>query len=163
MSYVDTSVIVAALDQLDPRHQQARALLEKDEYKVISELVIAELASVLSRRHEVLSIITKELGLSPKEAVVAALIYVLKRFGLRYKSIEGYARFPSIGRMHRAVLTATTLAPILGLRTLDLLHVAYAKTLKEDGEPLSRIITADRGFEKARDNLAKLGLELVVI
>ena len=64
MSYVDTSVIVAALDQLDPRHQQARALLEKDEYK----LVIAELASVLPRRREIVSGIAKELGLSPGEA-----------------------------------------------------------------------------------------------
>ncbi len=114
MSYVDTSVIVAALDQLDPSRQQARALLEKGEYKVVSEPVIAELASVLSRRHGIVSDMAKELGLSPGEAIIALLIYVLRRFSLRYKSIEEYARFPSIGRMHRAVLTAATLAPVLG-------------------------------------------------
>ncbi len=64
MSYIDTSVIVAALDPLDPRQNSARETLEKEEYKIVSELVIAELASVLSRREELVSSIADQLGLS---------------------------------------------------------------------------------------------------
>jgi predicted nucleic acid-binding protein len=45
MSYVDTSIIVAALDKLDPRQRLAREVLEMEGDKRISELVLAELAS----------------------------------------------------------------------------------------------------------------------
>jgi predicted nucleic acid-binding protein len=54
MSYVDTSIIVAALDYLDPRRELALEILEKKEDKKISELVLVELASILSRRRNVL-------------------------------------------------------------------------------------------------------------
>jgi predicted nucleic acid-binding protein len=50
MSYVDTSIIVAALDYLDPRRELALEILEKKEDKKISELVLVELVSILSRR-----------------------------------------------------------------------------------------------------------------
>lgn len=45
MIYVDTSVIVAALDPMDPRRDEARKTLETHEDKVVSELVVTELAS----------------------------------------------------------------------------------------------------------------------
>ncbi len=48
--YVDTSVIVAALDLTDPGRKKARKTLEANGSKVVSELVIAELASVLLDR-----------------------------------------------------------------------------------------------------------------
>ncbi len=48
MIYVDTSTIVAALDSQDPRHNRAKELLEETENKIVSEIVLAELA-VLSR------------------------------------------------------------------------------------------------------------------
>jgi len=53
MSYVDTSAIVAALDLQDPRHRDVRNLLEEEKDKVVSELVLAELASMVVRREEV--------------------------------------------------------------------------------------------------------------
>ena len=45
MSYIDTSVIVAALDPSDPRWKHARSILEGEGERVVSELVIAELGS----------------------------------------------------------------------------------------------------------------------
>ena len=54
MSYVDTSIIVAALDKLDSRQRLALRVLEKGENKRVSELVLAELASILARRKSML-------------------------------------------------------------------------------------------------------------
>jgi predicted nucleic acid-binding protein len=62
--YVDTSAIVAALDPSDSRMRRARGLLEHAEDKVVSELVIVELASVLSRRRSLLASIAGRLGVS---------------------------------------------------------------------------------------------------
>jgi len=50
MSYIDTSVIVASLDPEDPRSNEAKKILENEKCKIISELVLVELASVISRR-----------------------------------------------------------------------------------------------------------------
>ena len=55
MIYVDTSVIVAALDPSDPRREEAKKTLELHDDKVVSELVVAELASVLTKQHKVLA------------------------------------------------------------------------------------------------------------
>ncbi|MEM3520711.1 MAG: PIN domain-containing protein, partial [Thermoproteota archaeon] len=50
MSYVDTSIIVAALDPEDPLQKSASMILKNEEDKIVSELVLLELTSVLSRR-----------------------------------------------------------------------------------------------------------------
>jgi predicted nucleic acid-binding protein len=75
LSYIDTSVIVAALDSSDPRWRRARKVLESYGEKVVSELVVAELASVLSRRADLLSDIADEVGLSVDETVIAVILY----------------------------------------------------------------------------------------
>jgi len=95
---------------------------------------------------------------------VAILLYLLKRFNLRYRSTQGYTRLPLVGRVHRPIATAIELSPLLALRTLDLLHAAYAKLIKEEGEPIQRLVTADRGFEKAREKLRETaGIDLHII
>ncbi len=73
MSYVDTSIIVAALDTKDPRWKMARRVLEREEYKVVSELAIAELVSVVSRREELLEDIASKLGLTRETALIARI------------------------------------------------------------------------------------------
>ncbi len=156
MSYVDTSLIVAALDPLDPRRGRAREVLDGERDKVVSELVLVELASVLSRRGDLVSSIASKLGLSREETVIAVILYLLKRFNLRYRSVEGRARLTPLGRLCRPVAIAMELSPALGLKTLDLLHVAYAKLMREEGEPMQKLITADEDFEKVREKLREI-------
>lgn len=164
MSYVDTSIIVASLDPLDPRSRKARRILEEEKGKVVSELVLAELASVVARREELVSSIAGKLGLSAEEAVVAILLYIIRRFNLRYRSVEGHARLPLLGRIYKPIATAIELSRVLRLKALDLLHVAYAKTLKDSGEQIQKLLTADRDFEKAREYLRReIGIDLYII
>ena len=99
MSYIDTSVIVAALDPSDRRRDQARMVLEGREGKFISELVLAELSSVFARRDE-LKKLTCELGIREDLALPAILIYLIKRFGLNYMKVNGLVRLPAIGGLY---------------------------------------------------------------
>lgn len=163
MSYVDTSVIIAALDTQDPRFKAARELLENEKYKVVSEITLSELASVIARRGDLVSGIASRLGLGVGEAVMAILAYIIKRFNLKYKSVRGRARVPLLGDAYRPMAVAVELSPKTKLRTLDLLHVAYAIVLKDEGEPIKRLVTVDRDFEKARDTLKNADIQLYVI
>jgi len=161
MSYVDTSAIVAALDLQDPRHREVRNLLEKEKDKVVSELVLAELASMVVRREEVISEIANKLGLSKEEAVITMLLYILKRFNLRYKSVEDHARLPHIGRIYKPIAVAIELSQQTKLKTLDLLHIAYIKLMKDEGEPIRKLVTVDSDFLKAREMLREeMGIDL---
>ncbi len=163
MSYVDTSVIIAALDTRDPRFRAARELLEKEKYKVVSEIVLSELASVVARREDLVSSIASTLRLGVEEAIMAILVYIIKRFRLKYKNIRGRTRIPLLGDAYKPIAIAVELSPRTKLRTLDLLHIAYAMLLKDEGEPIERLVTADKDFEKARDTLKSAGIELHII
>ncbi len=155
MSYVDTSVIVAALDPADPRRGRAREALEEEGYKVVSELVLAELASVLSRREGLVSDLARRLGLSAELTIVAVLIYLLRRFNLRYRAVEGRARALPFGKASAPTAAAVELSAALKLKTLDLLHAAYVKLLRDQGEPLFTLKTADADFKKAEERLKR--------
>jgi len=163
LSYVDTSAIVAALDPLDPRQRLVKELLEKEPYKVISELVIAELASVITRREELVDNIASTLGLRREEAFMAVLLYILKKFNLKYKSIRNSTRMPLIGNMYKPLAVAIELSHKLKLRTLDLLHTAYVKIMKDEGESIQKLITVDRDFEKARKVFREIGINLHIV
>jgi predicted nucleic acid-binding protein len=151
MSYVDTSIIVAALDKLDPRQKLAQEVLEKEENKKISELVLAELASILSRKESMLLEISRKIKVREELIVPAAILYIMKRFKLSYKSINGYKRISIVGNLYSPFATAVDISPKFRLKTLDLLHLAYAKTLIEQGEEINELITVDNDFERERE------------
>lgn len=50
MRYIDTSVIVSALDPLDQEHDLARRVIRVRGDKVVSELTLVEMTSVIRRR-----------------------------------------------------------------------------------------------------------------
>jgi len=164
LSYIDTSVIVAALDPLDPRQKQARSILEEEGEKVISELMLVELASIVTRREELVTSIANKLGLSKEEAIIAIILYLLKRFNLKYKKVHNGTRLPLLGEVYKPIAVAVQLSPKLKMRTLDLLHIAYVKLIKDKEEPIQKLVTADKDFEKARETLKKeLDINLHII
>ena len=164
MTYIDTSIIVAALDPQDPRQRQARKVLKTGRDNVVSELVIAELASVISRREELVKSMASKLGLPGELTLTALLIYILRRFKLNYRAVEGRATLPLLGKMTTPIATAVELVPKLRLRTLDLLHAAYVKTLRDSGEPIHTLLTADIEFEKSSKQLGEaVGVKLHIM
>ena len=163
MSYIDTSVIVAALDPSDRRRDQARRVLEGREDKFISELVLAELSSVLARREE-LKELASELGIREDLVLPAILIYLIKRFGLTYMKVNGLVRLPAIGELYSPMAFAVIWSTKLKLRTLDLFHLAYVKIMKDGGSPVRSILTADKEFQKAKEIMKKeIGVEVSLI
>lgn len=152
MTYVDTSVIVAALDPTDPRREEARKALEIRNGKVVSELVVAELASVLARQRKVLEGIRHKLGISEHVAFIAVILYVLKRFDLKYASVRGFSR-TLLGRLSKPLAYAVELAEKLRLKALDVLHLAYIKAMKEQGVWIRALLTSDADFKENEEDV----------
>jgi len=164
MPYIDTSIIIVALDPSDHRNREAIKILDEERNKIISELVIIELANVLSRRRELVSQLASKLGLSEELTIFAILLYIMKRFKLRYESIEKRIKSTILGKMYSPVAAAIELSKPLQLKTLDSLHIGYIKVLKDEGKSIDRLITADTDFEKAKEYLDKvIGIALSTI
>ena len=164
MSYIDTSIIVAALDPIDYRSRGALKILEEEKHKIISELTLLELASVLSRRRELVSDLADKLGLDIEITISAILLYLMKRFNLRHRGFESLMKIMPLGKVYNPLATAIELSPKLRLKTLDLLHIAYVKLLKDEGEPIHKLITADTDFEEAREYLEETaGVHLYIL
>jgi len=155
MSYVDTSIIVAALDKLDPRQRLAQEVLEMEGDKRVSELVLAELASTLSKREGVLLELSEKVKVRKELTIPAVLLYILRRFKLSYRRVNGYRRVFMIGNLYSPFATAIDISSKFKLKTLDLLHLAYLKTLKEQGEEIDEIITADYDFEREKEAIMR--------
>jgi len=155
MSYVDTSIIVAALDKLDSRQRLALRVLEKGENKRVSELVLAELASILARRKSMLQEISRKTKLREELIIPVAILYIMRRFRLSYRRVNGYKRIFIIGNLYSPLATAIDIAPEYKLKTLDLLHLAYIKTMIEQGEEIKELITLDDDFEREREAISQ--------
>ena len=151
MSYVDTSIIIAALDKLDSRQKLAQRFLEKGENKKVSELVLAELASILSRKESMLLEISRKIKVREELIIPVAILYIMRRFKLSYRKVNGYKRNFIIGNMYSPLVTAVDISFKFKIKTLDLLHLAYIKTLIEQGEEINELITIDDDFEKERE------------
>jgi len=151
MSYVDTSVIVAAFDKLNSRQRMAREVLEEGERKIVSELVLTELASILSKREDMLLELSRKLKVREELIVPVVILYILRRFKLSYRRVDGYRRIFMIGNLYSPFATAVDMSSKFKLKTLDLLHLAYVKTLMEQGEGINELITVDHNFERERE------------
>lgn len=155
MIYVDTSVIIAALDVKDPKREEAKKILEIHDDKAVSELVLIELASVLARQHKMLASIRNKLNLDEHVAFMAVILYIMKRFKLKYTIVGGFLRTP-LGSFYKPLGYGIELAEMLKLRTLDLLHLAYIKSMKEQGILISTILTADKEFKDNEEDIKKI-------
>ena len=163
MSYVDTSVIVLALDRLDPRCSLAKAALKRAGDKVVSELVLVELSAVLARKG-LTKLFAEKLGVNRRLIASTLILYLLRRFGLRVRAVEGLIRIPMLGDMSQPMAETLNLSERFRLRTLDLLHLAYVKLLREMGERIDILMTADEELKKmAKEIEEELGVTVQFI
>jgi predicted nucleic acid-binding protein len=146
--YVDTSVIVAAIDRGDRRNKEADKFLLREKEKIISPLVLAEVFSVVSRNSDrLMSGFDVEIDEEDLPAVIARLS--MKKYGLNV--IYSFDKeFTIFGEVPAEIKLAITLAPKLKLRTLDLLHLSNAWNLRLNGYDVDEFATFDSGIlEKA--------------
>jgi predicted nucleic acid-binding protein len=163
MIYVDTSAVVAALDPTDPRMDRAREALGSYKDKIVSELVIAELASVLARQRRMLAFIRDRLGVGDHLAFTAVILYILRRFGLKYIEVKEFTTTP-LGRFCEPIRYTVELAGKLRLKTLDLLHLAYIKAMEEQGVWIHTLLTAVTDFKNSEEDIRKaLGITVDLI
>jgi len=143
--YIDTSVIIAAVDKGDNRNKDAEKFLSREKEKLVSPLTLAEIFSVVSRSSEKLNVDVDEDDLP---AVITRLC--IKKFGLKVVSLFG-KELTIFGEMPAELKLAFILAPKLKLRTMDLLHVSYAWNLRLNGYNVEEFATFDGEIlEKAK-------------
>lgn len=145
MKYIDTSVIVSALDPADPSQRGSIKILTKPE-KVISELAITELTSVLLRNNNFTSLM-EELSGDRSSTSYAAITYIIERFDLLYFPTSQSTTETPIGSYNSIMALAIELSDRIPLRTLDLLHLSYAYTISKLASSKMEFFTRDREFE----------------
>jgi len=137
--YIDTNIIISFVDEADPNHEKAVKLLSASKGKgkrVVSRLVLLELASVYSR--------SKLRNLAHP---VALALYSIEQVQASILELD----------FNLVIEKALNYAEALRLRTLDLLHLTAAKMLGAN-----YFLTLDKGIA-ARSNEAKqlLGIEII--
>ena len=142
-AYVDTSIIVARYKPNDPLHEVSENLFKLSEATLyISPLTVVELHSVLSR----VRVDTSIEGLT----LHSLIHFIIKDCRLHVISIPLLAK-RSIASYEIAApveyYLAIRLSHQLKLRTLDLLHIAYASLLRRKGIA-NILITGDEDILK---------------
>jgi predicted nucleic acid-binding protein len=172
VTYLDTSVIIARYMPADPAFNKVERLFRAStEARYISEISVLELHCVFSRliRGGMLSApleISSFADLEIKEKVKVAVEHAIRTWRLTVATPERtYARYPlsrqTIETQHE-LFEAMRTAPALGLKTLDMLHLTYAKTIRETVPDLETFTTLD-GDIISRRNEIESELDITVV
>jgi len=171
-TYLDTSVIIARYMPADPGFSKVERLFRaSSEARYISEISVLELHCVFSRliRGGMLSAhlgVSSFADLEMKEKVRVAVEHAIRTWRLTVTTSERtYGRFPlsrqTIEIQHE-LFEAIRTAPTLGLKTLDMLHLIYAKTMRETVPDLETFTTLDRDIISRRNEIEN-ELEITVV
>jgi len=148
MEYVDTNVILAKYFPEDKLHQMAVGYLEQSAIrKLISPISLVELMAVLSRVDPALRAPDELLRETPRRRVRALLEFLIRDSHLKVASVPARAKLRAGGIPFSApieYLTCIRLAHALKLKTLDLLHIAYASNLRKWGYDIKTFVTLDQ-------------------
>jgi predicted nucleic acid-binding protein len=165
VTYLDTSVIIARYMPADPAFNKVERLFRAStEARYISEISVLELHCVFSRliRGGMLSAplgISSFADLEIKEKVKVAVEHAIRTWRLTVATPERtYARYPlsrqTIETQHE-LFEAMRTAPALGLKTLDMLHLIYAKTIRETVPDLETFTTLDGDIISRRNEIQR--------
>ena len=114
--------------------------------KVVSELVITELSSVLSRNKNYVTLVD-ELSGDRASSSYAVIPYILQKFDLLFLPMQQTQVEMPIGNCGNIMSFAVELSRDIPIRTLDLLHLSYAHAMLESTKADIELITRDREFE----------------
>lgn len=166
-SYVDTSVVAAYTIESHDNHERATAMIEsarKVGQPYISVFTIVELCSAVSRNISKWGLLPPlDERVSPRVKVRSNVEYALRKLDanilpdeaatekLEYGGVNAYRKFCETAR----------LAPLIRMKSSDLLHIAYALQLRQAGE-VDSILALDKSFKNNRDDIkSNTGLDIV--
>jgi len=148
MAYVDTNVILAKYFPDDALHGKAERFLDHGgDRKVVSPVSVVELAAVISRLDADIRAPKELLQESPRKRVRAIVEFLIRDCNLTVATVPARARIRFAGTTLPIPLEyqrSIRLAHGLKLRTLDLIHLAYADNLRKWGHEINTFVTGDR-------------------
>jgi len=152
--YVDTSVIVTAIDKGDIKNPSAEKFLLREREKIISPLVLVEIFSVVSRNYErLISKFDVRIDERDLPAVIARLSMRKYNLNLIYPFEKELTIF---GEVPAEIKLAFMLSHKLKLRTPDLLHLSIAWYLKLNGHSIDGFATFDSEILKKAEKVENL-------
>lgn len=147
MAYVDSNVILAKYFPEDRVHRRAVRFLEQSVMrKIISPISLVELTAILSRIDQGLRAPEELLNETRKRRVRALLEFLIKDSNLHVATVPAKAKLRVGGTLLAVPIEyyrCIRLAHALNLKTLDLLHVAYADDLRKWGYEIKSFVTFD--------------------
>ena len=163
MKYIDTSVIVSALDPLDQEHALARKAVHDRGDKVVSELTLVEMASVIRWRQY--SLDKKAIPDSPNIIdLYGRVLYILQEMDLRVLFPKESIIGSPFGNMTSPYFRALELSSDIPMRTLDLLHLGYASEIGSSLSISLDFLTRDNEFAKYSEKIREiLGIRVLVL
>lgn len=163
MIYLDTSVILSALDISDSGNAASLGHLERESVKVVTELTMVEFNSVFVRKHINIGE-NQNLLTNYRLRSYSALIYLLQRFKITYFAIHQEKEKSPLGDLGSVFKMAFEFASEIHMRTLDLLQLAYAFRVKEATNEKIEFLTRDFEFGKYSRQIEEItGLTINVI
>jgi hypothetical protein len=160
-----TSLIIARYMPTDPAFQKVeRVFRTSSDPRYISEISVLELHCVFSRlvrggtlaAHPGLSSFA---DLKMREKVRVAVGHAIRTWRLTVVTPERtYTRFPLSGHtieIQHELFEAIRTAPVLGLKTLDMLHLTHPRTMREAVPDLKTFTTLDGDMISRRDEIEK--------
>lgn len=163
MNYVDTSLVIAAMDtSTGPRSREATTLLASTREKVVSEVFLVELAASISRKPELISAVSVE-GTQPSTVLLAYVVYLMSKYEVKLLPPSAEQVATPFGKVNVESGSCLALASDVRLRSLDLLHVAHLISLKTRGFNIESLLTSDSDFSKAQRFLEEHEVKLIVL
>jgi predicted nucleic acid-binding protein len=160
IAYIDTNVIMAKYLPQDPYHKSSKTFLNSAKGEnVVSPLTVVELTAVIARHAEELQAPDEILPKDSRRRIRSVVEFFLRDSNLTTMSVHANARTKiakSILTVPLEYVTSLRLASALKLKTLDLMHLAYAENIRSSGRELDWFVTTDKDIVKKSDHIERL-------
>jgi len=165
MAYVDTNIVIAYYFREDPNHRKAAKVVEvlrkEGKEMIISPLTLTELYSILSRRSGTYALPPRIRAIADEKLKIYILVnHIIEDIRLRLIDDEPHVEQVNKTKLFHIYRRAIRYVTDLKLKTLDLLHIAYAILLASKGL-VNVFTTLDDEILAKRHLLEKLGLKLL--
>jgi len=134
MEYIDTNILISFIDKKDSKYNLANKLMKNYDNKIITELNLLEIKSVLSRSGVI------------EEEIDALDEYLLIKNDIKIVNID----------FNRSINTGIDIINSIKLKTLDCLHIASAIIIHAD-----KFITFDKDFKNKERTIKQFGIEII--